>query len=297
MSTDKRMWRSHELANEWIRLQRDQVALARQQGEIWQQMVERGVLDRPELGTGARRRSADTAPSWGTGTTRENRATPRTRRESIAERLSRAAPLDDGGLSALFGSSWAEPVAIRPTAAQVAAATRETTFDRLSEPRNDRCPITQQEFTPGMAVTQLVGCGHVCESRALRQWFTYNPRCPLCRRDIRDPVAGGGSGARSVRGLPTPASSSATPAAAATGATPPQIEPPNSNTTALDSPLRANRAVSIAARLASEIAARLHEQDPDPSGNVTVSLEMITETQEDSSDDDDATGAGAGAIV
>ena len=287
------MWRSHELANEWIRLQRDQVALARQQGEIWQQMVERGVLDRPELGTGARRRSADTAPSWGTGTTRENRATPRTRRESISERLSRAAPLDDGGLSALFGSSWAEPVAIQPTAAQVAAATRETTFDRLSEPRNDRCPITQQEFTPGMAVTQLVGCGHVCESRALRQWFTYNPRCPLCRRDIRDPIAG----LPSERGSHTPAPSSATPAAAATGATPPQIEPPNSNTTALDSPLRANRAVSIAARLASEIAARLHEQDPDPSGNVTVSLEMITETQEDSSDDDDATGAGAGALV
>ena len=83
----------------------------------------------------------------------------------------------------------------------------------------------------------------MCDVDALRRWFTYSVRCPLCRADIR----------------------------ASSGE---DIQEEEDNSTALPNPLADAGALDLAARLAREIAAQLNSQSTDTSGNLTVALEL-----------------------
>jgi hypothetical protein len=80
-------------------------------------------------------------------------------------------PLDLSG-------SFMDPVSVFPTEAQVIAAT-----ERLSNLVDTQCSICQETATTGLAIRH---CGHCFHPHCIQQWFTLNPRCPVCRYDIRD---------------------------------------------------------------------------------------------------------------
>lgn len=50
------------------------------------------------------------------------------------------------------------------------------------------CSICQEATT---TATRIRGCGHAFHDVCIRQWFSMNPRCPMCRHDVREP---GGAG-------------------------------------------------------------------------------------------------------
>lgn len=48
------------------------------------------------------------------------------------------------------------------------------------------CPIDLSEFSVGDEVMRIRECGHIFRKSNLLRWFETNPRCPICRRDVRD---------------------------------------------------------------------------------------------------------------
>jgi hypothetical protein len=72
-----------------------------------------------------------------------------------------------------------DPVPVVPTREQIAAAT-ET---HRGVPANTTCAICQDEVT---CATRIRACGHNFHAACIDQWFQMNPRCPVCRHDIRD---------------------------------------------------------------------------------------------------------------
>ncbi len=79
-----------------------------------------------------------------------------------------------------------QPVTIRPTPQQISRATEERIFDQISEPMNDRCPITRNRFNNNDTVLQILECRHCFHPQSLRTWFETSVRCPICRYDIRE---------------------------------------------------------------------------------------------------------------
>ena len=45
------------------------------------------------------------------------------------------------------------------------------------------CSICQEPVT---CASQIRNCGHCFHGSCIEQWFSMNPRCPVCRHDIRD---------------------------------------------------------------------------------------------------------------
>jgi len=77
-------------------------------------------------------------------------------------------------------------VVVYPSQEQITNATRNIEFLDGSSNMNTSCPITLDEFQNGDVVRQIIPCGHMFQESALRNWFTRNVRCPVCRYDIRD---------------------------------------------------------------------------------------------------------------
>lgn len=71
-----------------------------------------------------------------------------------------------------------DPVPVVPTPEQVHAAT-ETHVGV----RDQTCAICQEGVE---CATRIRQCGHCFHSACIGQWFTMNPRCPVCRHDIRN---------------------------------------------------------------------------------------------------------------
>ncbi len=85
--------------------------------------------------------------------------------------------------------SFFDPVPVAPTPQQIrdAVDTHVGTTDTM-------CSICQE---PVSCATRIRGCGHCFHGHCIQQWFSMNPRCPMCRFDIRDSVTtgiGGGGG-------------------------------------------------------------------------------------------------------
>jgi hypothetical protein len=78
-----------------------------------------------------------------------------------------------------LSGNFFDPVPVAPTRAQIAAAT-ET---HQGVPANTTCAICQDEVA---CATRIRVCGHTFHGACLDQWFQLNPRCPVCRHDIRD---------------------------------------------------------------------------------------------------------------
>lgn len=77
-----------------------------------------------------------------------------------------------------LSGSFLDPISVFPSEAQVTAAT-ETRSNLV----DTQCSICQESTTNALAIRQ---CGHCFHPTCIQQWFTLNPRCPVCRYDIRD---------------------------------------------------------------------------------------------------------------
>lgn len=80
--------------------------------------------------------------------------------------------------SSNFMRAFLEPVTVAPTVAQIEAA-----VDNHVGTTDTTCTICQENVT---CATRIRACGHAFHSNCIREWFSMNPRCPVCRHDIRD---------------------------------------------------------------------------------------------------------------
>jgi hypothetical protein len=83
------------------------------------------------------------------------------------------------------GASFLDPVTVRPTAAQIASGTAIEIVDTEDE----ICSICQDHLPPGSQALGLVACDHRFHSECITTWFTSHVQCPVCRHDIREPIA------------------------------------------------------------------------------------------------------------
>lgn len=79
------------------------------------------------------------------------------------------------------GNRFFDNVPVFPSPEQIAAATETHvgTTDTV-------CSICQEPVT---CATRIRHCGHMFHSSCIDQWFSMNPRCPVCRHDIREPLS------------------------------------------------------------------------------------------------------------
>lgn len=59
------------------------------------------------------------------------------------------------------------------------------TVEYEEDMREERCPITLENFIVGENICRIRHCGHIFKSTGLMQWFHRNVRCPVCRYDVR----------------------------------------------------------------------------------------------------------------
>ncbi len=82
-----------------------------------------------------------------------------------------------------ISGNFFDPVVVAPTQQQIAAA-----VDQHVGVHDTTCSICQE---PVECATRIRSCGHCFHSDCIAQWFSVNPRCPMCRHDIRDLRAAG----------------------------------------------------------------------------------------------------------
>lgn len=79
-----------------------------------------------------------------------------------------------------FMRNFMDPVPVIATSAQIRASTQISTL----APHDTTCSICQEDIVGPH--TRIRTCGHSFHSLCIREWFTMNTRCPVCRHDIRD---------------------------------------------------------------------------------------------------------------
>jgi hypothetical protein len=82
-----------------------------------------------------------------------------------------------------MSGNFFDPVPVAPTAEQIAAGT-EANVEMVAD---SVCSICQENLP---TATRIRGCNHCFHDACIRQWLTMNPRCPMCRHDIREGGAG-----------------------------------------------------------------------------------------------------------
>ena len=97
------------------------------------------------------------------------------RTESVVMNIPLNSILDPSGN---FLRNFLDPVPVVPTTSQIIAATENHVG--VTE---TNCAICQEGVT---CATRIRACGHCFHSGCIREWFTMNTRCPICRHDIRD---------------------------------------------------------------------------------------------------------------
>ena len=65
--------------------------------------------------------------------------------------------------------------------------TASTGTDEI-DPSSNVCPISLEPFQLGDVVCEVRGCGHKFKRPNLMHWFRRDPRCPVCRYDLRNYV-------------------------------------------------------------------------------------------------------------
>jgi hypothetical protein len=83
-----------------------------------------------------------------------------------------------------------EDVVVSPTEAQINKAC-DVLPARDAVDRDYLCPIDLYTITDDESVMKIKHCGHVFRENNLRELFTRDVRCPMCRFDIRDYVEEG----------------------------------------------------------------------------------------------------------
>lgn len=106
---------------------------------------------------------------------RQRPAAPR--QESIVMNIPLASLMDPSGN---FMRSFMEPVPVMPTREQI----RDASHILTTAPLDTQCSICQEDITG--VHTRLRDCNHRFHQACIGQWFEVNPRCPVCRHDIRE---------------------------------------------------------------------------------------------------------------
>ena len=57
--------------------------------------------------------------------------------------------------------SFTSPVTVRPTEQEISQSTEEIVYSSITNPINDRCPISQEFFNSDSVVTRICHCGHI----------------------------------------------------------------------------------------------------------------------------------------
>ena len=247
------MSRALDVAAAWLRVRETELAFMSQQDETWREMIREGLFRPPPS------QRAETNPFSDIWTPRPRGPTtvpPRGRRARTVSQGTRGPPTTPTWLA-----EWSNPVPVVATPAQISSATEELDFSAIDAPLNERCPITQQVFRPTDRVTRIRRCGHLLETGALRRWFTYSARCPMCRLDIRD----------------APNSTTAAPDA------PTRTPEPPTNSTSLPTPTGLSTEADFAgfaSRIASELADQILRDSPSGAGNLTVEYAVVGPTEE-----------------
>ena len=81
---------------------------------------------------------------------------------------------------------FSEPVPVRPTAAQINAATTEETVADGDEDEDLVCAICQDDIAVGTTMRTINHCEHSFHKTCIDTWFAQNVHCPVCRHDIRE---------------------------------------------------------------------------------------------------------------
>jgi len=74
--------------------------------------------------------------------------------------------------------NFLDPVPVVPTQAQITRA-----IENNVQVTDTTCSICQEPVTQA---TRIRHCGHCFHESCIGQWFSMNPRCPMCRVDIRE---------------------------------------------------------------------------------------------------------------
>ena len=93
--------------------------------------------------------------------------------------------LQPRNLSDLFAQipGFADAVPVRPTTAQISAATTEATH---AAEDGEVCAICQDDIISGCQTRTISHCDHTFHRGCIDTWFAQNVHCPVCRHDIRD---------------------------------------------------------------------------------------------------------------
>ena len=102
-------------------------------------------------------------------------------REYMRTPTSMTITLPLGGAGMDISGNFFDPVPVVPSPAQIRAAT-----ELHVGVHDQNCAICQE---PVECATRIRHCGHCFHSGCIGEWFSMNPRCPVCRHDIRLQVA------------------------------------------------------------------------------------------------------------
>jgi hypothetical protein len=92
-----------------------------------------------------------------------------------------------GAVNELIGAphqNTMEPVAVRPTAQQIATASTISTVS--AEEEENTCAICQDVMAEGSQVRTLNSCEHAFHIGCIDIWLQRHVNCPVCRHDIRE---------------------------------------------------------------------------------------------------------------
>jgi hypothetical protein len=96
-------------------------------------------------------------------------------RSNPSPNLTITVPIPAGAFD--VSGNFFDPVPVVPTPDQIRAST-----DLHVSVHDQTCAICQD---PVECATRIRHCGHCFHSQCIGQWFSMNPRCPVCRYDIR----------------------------------------------------------------------------------------------------------------
>lgn len=77
-----------------------------------------------------------------------------------------------------ISGNFFDPVVVHPTQEQINQGT-----ERNVPVVDTTCSICQEPVT---SATRIRQCGHCFHEACISQWFSMNPRCPMCRADVRE---------------------------------------------------------------------------------------------------------------
>ena len=94
---------------------------------------------------------------------------------------SRRINLDIGADLFRLPQQFMEPVVVRPTQEQIAAASESHNASEVMF-----CSVCQSNIQPNEVVRRLNACNHSFHDRCIDTWFEQDVHCPICRHDIRE---------------------------------------------------------------------------------------------------------------